>query len=266
MANEEEVKPINDQDAVVETPEGQLPDSDAGNDNLGDNQSSKETNDFVDFKGVKVPVSEFENIAKERYKDHFDAYENKSKWQAENTRRAQELKAVERDAEAYRRLLSERQYQPQQQPQNPQEAQKRSYVEKKKQQFPDVDPRFFESQYEDLYEMSGIRAKETISPILEEQAKDWEKNFVKEHPLIQTGDENYYKLVDLIKKGYDPEHGYSIVYAKELGEQAYSERTKARDAENKRKLQQTQKTSTGSVTQKPTEDESFEKAWAKYGG
>lgn len=261
MAMSEEA--VNDQELKEGDPEGQRPTGDAGNGDQSSESVPKETNDFVEFAGVKVPKEEFEKLAKERYKDHFEAYENKSKWQAENTRRAQEIKAIERDAEEYRRLRSEQQ---QRQPQNQFEAQKQQYVAKKRQQFPDVDPRFFESQFEDLYQMSGIRAQETISPILEQQASEWEKQFVKDHPLIKQGDENYYRLVDLVKRGYDPEDGYRIVYAKDLEEQSFSERMKARDTETKRKLQQSQKTSTASTSRKPSEDEAFEKAWSKYGG
>src|SRR3990167_2182985 len=142
----------------------------------GEPPAASPTDDFVDFEGVKVPASSFENAAKERYKDAFEAQTNRDKWQAENTRRAQEIKALERDAEAFRRQQAEQKPQP-----------KNTFEAKKSKTFPEVDPRFFESQFDDIWEMSGMRAQEIPQPEREARASDWEKQFLESHALLKKG-------------------------------------------------------------------------------
>lgn len=219
---------------AASAPEGQQAQDDQGNDQgqQSDQGQSQSPTDFVELEGVKVPQSAFEKIAKERYKDAFEAQANRDKWQAENTRKAQELKQLERDAEAFRRLQAENRPQPK----NPIEAQRQAYIEKKSKAFPDVDPRFFESQYDDMMEIAGLRAKESMSPILEKQSQEWEQKFLQDHPLVQPGSEGYQKLAGLLQRGYEPEDAYRIVYQKELMEKEFETRRKAEDAERLRKL------------------------------
>ncbi len=200
----------------------------------GGDQPATNPTDFVDFDGVRVPADKFEKTAREKYKDAFDAQTNRDKWQFENTRRSQEIKALERDAEAFRRLQAEQINRPQ--PRNTFEAQKQAYVDKKLKAFPEVDPRFFDSQFDDIWEMSGARAQESMTPILERQSQEWEKKFLADHPLIQPQSEQYNKMVDMLERGYDPEDAYQIVFKKELLDQEFSARSKTADAERLKKL------------------------------
>ena len=235
------------QPAVIEPPTGEPSD--------GEPPATTPT-DFVELEGVKVPQSTFEKIARERYKDAFEAKENRDKWQAENTRRSQEIKSLERDAEAYRRLQAE----PKPQPKNQFEAQKQAYVEKKSKSFPEVDPRFFESQFEDIWEMSGKRAQEITAPDREQRNQEWEKTFLASHPLVKPGTEQYQKMVEYGERGYDPEDAYQIVFKKELQEQEFSARSKAVDSERLKKLKGSP---TGSQEgDKPMTGTRSEKTWA----
>lgn len=236
-----------------------------GNDDKGEGEESDDPTptDFIEVKGVKIPAAEFENLAKEKYKDRFEAFDNREKWQAENTRRAQELKQLERDAEAYRRLQSDPNNN-RQKTDNSYDGQKKSYVEKKVSAFPTVDPRFFESQFDDIWEMSGRRANESLDPIRQQQAAEWEKNFLATHELVKPGTESYDKLALLMRKGYDAEDAYQIVYAKELREKEVESRIKTRDEEAKRKLKTNRTQSTPAGQRPRTQDESFERAFAKY--
>src|SRR3990167_9521820 len=195
----------------------------------GEPPAASPTDDFVDFEGVKVPASSFEKAAKERYKDAFEAQTNRDKWQAENTRKAQEIKALERDAEAFRRQQAEQKPQPK----NTFEAKKQEYVAKKSKAFPEVDQRFWEENFQDIWEASGARAQEITQPEREARAADWEKQFLESHPLVKLGSEQYNKMVEYVTspelggRGYDPEDAYGIVFKKELMEQEFSARQKA---------------------------------------
>lgn len=245
--------------------DGQPGQSEDGNDQDDNgNQGGQKATDFIEFEGVKVPADVFEKHARERFKDAFEDHENKSKWQAENTRRSMEIKQLERDAEAFRRLQSDPNY-GRSRPDNSYDGQKRTYVEKKKSTFPEVDPRFFESQFDDIWEMSGRRAGETIDPIRQQQAKDWEINFLSAHPLVKTDTDQYDRLAKLIGKGYDPEDAHAIVYAKEIKDKEFQDRLKARDDEARRKLKQNRTQSSSAGTKSRNPDESFDKAWAKFG-
>jgi len=261
---------VTDQNQDQADQTGQQAEGDTGNGNQNESvSSSKETNDFVELEGVKVPLSAFEKVAKERYKDAFEANENKSRWQAENTRKSQELAEDRRIAEHYRRLSADPRFQEFMnqgaRPRNDFEAQREAYVQKKMKAFPEVDPRFFASQFEDIWEMSGVRAQGSITPILQQQSEQWEAQFLKERPIIQKGSDEYYKLAELVGKGYDPDHAYNLVYKDQLLNQVVEDRLKARDAEAKKKLQQKQTPSASGGQKKTTSDESFEKAWAKFG-
>ena len=113
--------------------------------------------------------------------------------------------------------------------------------------------------------MSGVRAQSQVTPILQQQSEQWESQFLKERPLIQKGSEQYYKLAELVGKGYDPDHAYALVYKDQLLNQSVEDRLKARDLEAKKKLQQKPTSSASGGQKRTTSDESFEKAWAKHG-
>lgn len=260
--------PENDPNAVVEVPEGQQPAGEGNGEGSGKPDAGTPT-DFVEVKGVKIPASEFETLAKEKYKDRFEAFDNREKWQKENTQRAQELAEDRRVAEQFRRLSADPRFQEYMnqgtRPRNDFEAQRQAYVQKKQQAFPDVDPRFFASQFEDIWEMSGVRAQSQVTPILQQQSEQWEVNFLKEHPLVENKSEAYYQLAEMIGKGYDPEHAYQIVYRDQLLNKNVEDRLKARDEEAKKKLQQKPISSESNGQKRATSDEAFEKAWAKHG-
>lgn len=263
------MEPENDpNNPAGEVPKGQ-PAAGEGNGEGSGKPDAGSPTEFVEIKGVKIPAGEFENLAKEKYKDRFEAFENREKWQKENTQKAQELAEDRRVAEQFRRLSADPRFKEFMnqgaRPRNDFEAQKQAYVAKKARTFPDVDPRFFESQFEDIWEMSGVRAQSSLTPILQHQSEQWEAQFLKERPLIQKGSEKYYQLAELVGKGYDPDHAYSLVYKDELTNQNVEDRLKARDEEAKRKLQQKPTLSASGGRKQGTSDESFEKAWSKHG-
>lgn len=204
--------------------------------------------------GVKVPQSVLDKWAKETYKDRFDAYDNREKWQAENTRKAQEYAQAQRDAEAYRRLMADPQRR--QTESNPKEAKRREYVEKKSKAFPEVDPRFFESQFDDMWELSGQRANESISPILEQQGQTFEREFLKAHPDVIKGSAEYGKIAELMGAGVDAEEAYQFVFRASLEQKRIEEAIKRKEEDAKRKLKQTRQASTqGSTERKGTRSE-----------
>ena len=261
-------EPENDPNAVVEVPEGQQPAGEGNGEGSGKTDVKTPT-EFVEFEGVKVPQEAFEKVARERYKDQFKSHEDREAWQKSNTQKSQELAEDRRVAEQFRRLSADPRFQEFMnqgaRPRNDFEAQRQAYVQKKQQQFPEVDPRFFASQFEDIWEMSGVRAQSQVTPILQQQSEQWESQFLKERPLIQKGSEQYYKLAELVGKGYDPDHAYALVYKDQLLNQSVEDRLKARDLEAKKKLQQKPTSSASGGQKRTTSDESFEKAWAKHG-
>lgn len=220
--------------------------------------------DFIDFKGVKISASDFENVAKERFKDRFEAFDNREKWQAENTRKAQENAQAMRDAEAYRRLMAEREN-TQDAPTDPQfEAQKAQYIAKKMKLFPNVAPEFFESQFEDLYE-ARQSAREVVDPILRQQGETFESKFLTDHPKVVKGSPQYQEIAQLIGSGVNPEKAYQIVFHDDILKEKTDAAIKQRDEEAKRKLQQARTQSTPAQTGKLKGREVFESAWDKFG-
>lgn len=263
------MEPENDPSKAVEVPEGQQPAGEGNGEGSGKPEVNTPT-EFVEFEGVKVPTEAFEKIAKERYKDQFKSHEDRENWQKANTQKAQELAEDRRVAEQFRRLSADPRFQEfmnqgAPRPRNDFEAQKQAYVAKKVKTFPDVDPRFFSDQFEDMWEMSGARAQSQVTPLLRQQSEQWEAQYLKEHPLVQRGSEKYHQLAELVGKGYDPEHAYNLVYKDELVNQTVEERLKARDAEAMKKLQRKPTPSSSGGQKKTTSDEAFEKAWSKHG-
>lgn len=261
MKDDIDIAPVQNADA----PAGQQPQDDTGNNQSQGNQQADSATDFVEFEGVKVPFSAFEKIAREKYRDQFDAYDNKSKWQAENTRKAQEHAEAIRKAEAFDRLEADRFQRPA--PKNEYESSREAYIAKKVKLFPDVDPRFFESQFDDIWEMSEERAKKTVEPIYAQSSEQFERDFLSKHPNVVKGSTQYYELGELIGAGVDSEKAYEFVFRDSILKEKTESAIKARDEEAKRKLQQSRQTSTsGSESSNKTRSEKIWDAINKHGG
>ena len=132
---------VDDSSQPGSDPSGQPPVEPSNPPELSEPEPASPPTEFVDFKGVKIPAGDFESLAREKYKDRFDAFDNREKWQAENTRKAQETAQDRRDAESYRRLMESRSTP---QPQNEYEALKKQYIEEQRSFYPDSDPRTLE--------------------------------------------------------------------------------------------------------------------------
>ena len=127
---------------------------------------------------------------------------------------------------------------PQSQPANRYDAIKQSFIAKASQQFGgQFDPNFMGLLFDSMQELSGARAEEVVQPFQNQYLGNWEKQFLREHPLIKAGDERYQELGERIKQGYDPEDAYNIVYREEIMNAEFDNRMKKRDEENKLKLQ-----------------------------
>lgn len=255
-----------DQNAGEQDPQGQPQPAPDGNEAGASDQQATPTEIVIGEH--KTTLEDLRKI--EALKPIFDDHDNRAKWQAENTRRAQEIAEIRREAEMFRKLKSDPRFREQfegrqQAPTNPIDAKKQAYVQAKMKAFPDVDPRFFESNFDDMMELAGQRAQETVTPILQQQSEDWERRFLSDHPLIEKGSDKYYQVADLIGKGYDPEHAYNIVYSDELRAKSVDEEIKKRDSEAKKKIINSRSTNAQSGSKPASSDEAFEKAWAKYG-
>lgn len=241
MEREPEIDPLENQG----DPNGQQPDGGQGNE-PGNGEQVTSPTEYVEFEGVKVPASAFEKTARERYKDAFEAKENRDKWQAENTRKAQENAEKIRKAELYEQLLAQGRLR-QETPQDPYEAKKKEYVSKKARLFPDVDPRFFESQFDDIQELAEMKGRELVNPIYERDSEKFERDFLAAHPKVQKGSEQYQQIARLIGAGIDAEKAYQTVFQDDIFSERLKAETekaiKARDEEAKRKLQNSRQAS-----------------------
>lgn len=231
-------------------PDPGQPDPDPGNDpNQNPDPAAPNPTDFIDVKGVKIPASEFEALAKEKYKDRFEAFDNREKWQAENTRKAQENAQIQRDADAYRRMMADPRFsQPQAQPRNEFESMKEDYIREKSEFYPDADPQklraFLGKEFELHAKLAGFKAQETVRPFQDQQAMDFEEKFLAAHPKVQRGTPQYEEIRDLVGSGVKPEKAYQIVFFDDLVKERELEAIKRRDEEAKRKLQQSRQNST----------------------
>lgn len=248
-------------------PNGQPEPDDEGNatDPNAEPAAPSPTEDIEFEGGVKVSKEMFEKVARERYKDAFEAQTNRDKWQAENTRKAQEIAQAQRDAEAYRRLMADPEYQQRRNP-NPRQTAKQEYIEDMKKDFPDLDERFLAKQFDWNMKLAEQRSREAIDPFLERQGQDYEKSFLAAHPKVVKGTPQYQEILELTQQGVDPERAYKIVFFDDLLKEKQEEAIKLRDAEAKRKLQQSRTASTaGTKTAPKTSKERFENAWEKLG-
>ena len=204
-------------------------------------------------------------------KNYFDAYDNREKWQSANTKRAEQLKQVERDALQFQRMKTDPRFQqllnPQAQPGNRYDQIKQSFISKASQQFGgQFDPNFMGMLFDSMQELSGARAEEVVQPFQNQYLSNWEKNFLREHPLVKPGSEKYQELSDRIKAGYDPEDAYQVVFREELLNSEIESRIKKRDEENKLKLQRSrQPIGTSGKNSKAKGSEVFDEVWNELG-
>lgn len=243
-------------------PQGQPPEEGQGND-PGGATGDEPTNDFIEFEGAKIPREAFEKTARERFKDQFDAYENKSKWQAENTKKAQEYAELKRKAEYADRLMADPRLNTKS---DPYQSAKEKFTQKILSKWPDTNREFLEMLFEGQSELAGLKAQDSISPIQEYQLKEWEKSFMSQHPDVKPGTKEFDKLYELIERNVDPEDAYALAYRDSLINKKIEEAIKTRDEDAKRKLKSSK---TSSVTSKASShlegDAAFKDAWAKFG-
>lgn len=219
--------------------------SDPGNDPNPDPGNDPDPNDpdpsptFVEVNGVKIPEAEFEKIAQEKYKDRFEAYDNREKWQKENTQKAQQNAQHERDAETYRSIMANpqafiQQFQPQQ-PAN----QSEQFVQGIRQQYPDVDPGFLKAMYSSFEQIAGRTAQQKIDPLVKQQGANFEREFLSKHPDVLMNSPEYNQIGSFIQAGTDPEQAYQFVFRDTIAKQKLDDTIKLRDEDAKRKLKQT---------------------------
>lgn len=257
-------EPEIDPNETLNDPNGQPSSADRGNGGGGADNGGQSPTDFIDLEGVKVPSTAFEKLARERYKEAFEAQENRDKWQAENTRKAQENAEKIRKAELYERMIAEGRLR-QEVPQNPYEAQKREYIDEMKREFPDVDERFFSKQFDWNVKLAESKGREIVEPLYQQSGESFEKEFLAAHPKVVKGSEQYQQIARLMGAGVDPETAYKTVFQEDIVKERLSKELetaiKARDEEAKRKLQNSRQTSKSSGT--PAKGKNFEeRAWS----
>lgn len=233
-----------------------------GGSNGGDDGNDGGTNPTeIEVNGVKIPVAQFDELARSRYKDQFSAYDNREKWQAENTRKAQEYSEYKRRAEAYERLLAQ---DPRfsQQSQNPVERTKLKALQNLKSRWGnDVNPEFISDLYDQFSEAMGIVADERLNPIRQWIGNNWEKDFLRQHPEVQRESPEYQRMVRMVESGADPEDAFEVSFKEMVLQKRIDEAIKKRDEDARRKLQQSRQT--GGKGAKSTEGMSrSDKIWA----
>lgn len=245
-------------------PDGQPDTASQGN---GDQQTGDQHQTPTDVElegGVKVSQSVLDKWAKETYKDRFEAFDNREKWQAENTRKAQEISEIRRRADAYDRLMADSQYKNQNQSRNPYEQMKQEYIQEMQQDFPDLDKRFLAKQFDWNMRLAGQTAQESISPLQQQQGEIFEANFLREHPDVTKGSPEYQKIANLMGRGVEAEEAYQIAMMPKIIERERSSAIKTRDEEAQRKLKQTRtQTSQGTQAKPKNFRENFDQTWEK---
>jgi len=211
-------------------PNGQQGDKGDGNGDGGDGDGSNSPTEFVEVNGVQIPTEQFDALAKERHKDAFDAKENRDKWQAENTKKAQEIADIRRKADSFDRLEADRFRQVQAPPTNL----KDQYVQDMSKRYKDIDPTFLEGQFDWMQKMASMQTQQAINPIITQQNEDFERKFLADHPNVVVNSPEYQRLSSLIGAGADADDAYHLVFPNDRIESAI----KARDDETKRKLKQ----------------------------
>ena len=249
-------------------PNGQHYAGDGGNadDGTGGDQAPTE----IVIGEHKTTLDELRKI--EALKPFFDSHDNREKWQSENTRRAQQIKQIERDAQQFQKIRQDPQFQhflnSQSQPTNRYEAVKQGFIQKASQRWGgQFDPEFIGSMFDTFSEISDLKAQEVVAPFQNQYMSNWEKQFLREHPLAKPKEDGYQEMIERIRNGYDPEDAYQLVYRNQILDSEFEDRLKKRDAENARKLKSSRQA--GGTSGKKTVlrgDDAFEAAWSEHGG
>ena len=178
---------------------------------------------------------------------------------ADYTRKSQELAELRRKADYAERLMAERAT-PRS---NPNDAIRQRFLSKYK----DMDPGFVDMMLEATREISGMAAKETMEPLTQQQAADFERQFLSAHPDVKPGTDGYNKIAELVGRGVDANDAYSIVYQDSIVQKKLADAIKARDEATKLKLKQSKTTGVANTGSRPKSfDDAFEKAYAVHGG
>jgi len=225
-------------------PSGQPDPADSGNvDDDGEGEDTTPT-DEISIGEHRVTLDDLRN--NERLKDYFDAYDNREKWQAKLTQEAQTNAEAKRKAEAYERLIADPRFsQPAQRPQNETDVIKQEFIQMANQKWgQNYDPAFVEAMFDAVGKMSGVQAKQTIDPVLRHQGAEFERRFLEKHPDVTRGSQEYQEISELVAGGVDAEKAYNAVFHDKILQAKVDEAMKARDANAKRKLQQSRQ-STG---------------------
>lgn len=244
-----------DQNANLDDSNQQLQEGQNGNGSDG-GQSTTPTEVELEG-GVKVSRETLDKWARDAYKDRFDAFDNREKWTAENTRKAQEIAQIKREAIEYRRLMQDPRFRQQTQPQNVSDQ----FVHDLQQQFPDVDPRFLKAMGGWMEKFAGQTVEKAIQPLTVQQGEAFERQFLAAHPDVVRGSQQYQEIADLIGRGVDAEQAYKLVCMDRVLESAI----KKRDLENAERLKKSRQRGGISGQKKPAAsfDEAFEDVWSE---
>lgn len=251
-------------DDVID-PQGQQSINEKSNDGGQGNQSDDSGTDEVEINGVKISMDSLRGH--EKFKDVFDAYENRQSWQKKLTQESQKLRQFERDAQEYQRLKSDPRFQQVLNPQqtNKLEQIKQGFVSKWGNQ---INPDFLNMLVDSMAELSSHKAREIVDPLAQQFGSNWERDFLKAHPLLQRGSEEYFQVKQRVENGYDPEDAYELVFKDKIMQEKIDRAIKARDEANSRKLKQSRNVAgtSGKKSGKLTADEIYEEVWQELHG
>ncbi len=209
---------LDDDDQILD-PQGQPDDGEGADDTASPT---------VKIGEVEISSEEFERLAKEKYQDRFDAFDNRDKWQAKLTQEAQQNSDYRRKAEQFDQLRSDPRLQPQ--------DRKSKYVEKMSQRFPDLSREFLNMNFDEMSALTGATAKEAIDPIVQRQGQDFERRFLEKHPEVSKGSDEYFRISNLIQNHVDPEDAYQLVFKDTILKSKIDDAVKAKNDDAKRKL------------------------------
>ena len=207
----------------------------SGDQQSGDKGNLGETTDTGKVRIGDVEIALDDLRKSEQLRDYFDAYDNRKKWQAENTQRSQELSESRRKVEILDRLMTDPRFQ---KVLNPESAED-DPVSEIRSQFPDVDPRFLNVLGKWFDRVAQKHSMQSVTPLLERQGDEFERNFLKTHPDVQPGTQEYRKIASMIRAGAEAEDAYNVVFPSKMVDAAI----KQRDEETKRKLRESRTSS-----------------------
>ena len=220
-------------------------------------QQDQSNADFLEMQGVKVPLTEFEKLAREKYKDAFDSFDNQKSWKAELAERGRELNELKRKAESFDRLEADRLNQSRSNPPaSGLDKLREQFIDENLQFYPEADPnaarKYLSSQFDWQLKLAGHKTQEALQPIYEQDGERVEREFLQAHTDVVKGSPEYLKIADKYSKGYELEDAYYLVMKPKIDKQKTDEAIKASEEDAKRKLQQNrQSSSNASVEHKP---------------